>query len=107
MTLRLSRFAHRALIRALWLGLLLGLLTSFSTLALAQPGQPERGDNQEQAELSAAQAAQLVKQRYGGKIIKVQSQNKPQGKIYRVQLLQDSGRMRNVRVDARSGAILN
>jgi len=107
MTLRLSRLAHRSLIGALWLGLLLGLLTSFSAVTLAQEGQQRRGDNQEQAELSAAQAAQRVKQRYGGKIIKVQAQNNPQGKIYRVQLLQDSGRMRNVRVDARSGAILN
>lgn len=102
-----NQLANRALIRALLLGLFLGLLTSLSGLTLAQGNQQGRNGGQEQAELSAAQAARLVKQRYGGKIIKVQAQKSPRGKVYRVQLLQNSGRMRNIRVDASNGAILN
>ena len=107
MALITSLLANRALPRALLLGLFVSLFTLSSGPAAAQGSQQGRGSNQQQAELSAAQAARLVKQRYGGKIIKVQARNSSQGKVYRVQLLQDSGRMRNVRVDARSGAILN
>lgn len=110
MALMNNQRAGRGSIGSLFFGLLLGLIVLGAGMAQAQGNRNQAGRSdarQEQATLSPAQAAQRVQQQYGGKIIKVQARNSSQGKVYRVQLLQDSGRMRNIRVDAHSGAILN
>jgi len=52
---------------------------------------------------SAQQAAKIVKNRYGGKVLKVQTVNKGQG--YRVRLLKKDGHVITVTVDAKSGRI--
>ena len=54
---------------------------------------------------NAQQAAQLVKNRRGGKILKV-SRKKDNGRIgYRVKFIKKDGRIRSVLVDAHSGRI--
>ncbi len=54
---------------------------------------------------NAQQAARLVKNRRGGKILKV-SRNKYNGRIaYRVKFIKKDGRIRSVMVDAHSGQI--
>jgi len=52
---------------------------------------------------SAQQAAKIVKNRYGGKVLKVQTVNKGQG--YRVRLLKKNGHVVTVTVDAKSGRV--
>ncbi len=54
---------------------------------------------------NAQQAARLVKNRRGGKILKV-SRNKQNGRIaYRVKFIKKDGRIQSVMVDAHSGQI--
>lgn len=57
--------------------------------------------------ISASQAAELVKQQYGGKVMNVQTRQSHDGVVYSVKILQSSGHMRTVNVDGQSGAILN
>lgn len=45
---------------------------------------------------SAAEAARIAKQRYGGKILSVSEQKTDSGKRYRVKLLLDNGRVKTV-----------
>ena len=52
---------------------------------------------------SAQQAAKIVKNRYGGKVLKVQTVNKGQG--YRVRILKKNGHVVTVTVDAKSGRV--
>ncbi len=67
---------------------------------------PERRDEQ-RARISAAQAANIVEQRYGGKVMGVQTRQGRNGVVYSVKILQSSGHMRTVNVDGQTGAILN
>ena len=55
---------------------------------------------------SSQQAAQLVKNRYGGKVLKVVRQNVNGNTGYRVKLLKGNGQVISVLVDAYSGQIL-
>jgi uncharacterized membrane protein YkoI len=93
--------------------LLLGLLVS-SLDVNANPreqregrGQSEQRQQSAGARISAAQAAATVEQRYGGKIISVQTRQANGRVIYSVKILQSSGHMRTVQVDGQTGAILN
>lgn len=89
------------------------LFTSFASQAnprmneRQQREQPERRQEQARARISAAQAAALVEQRYGGKVMGVQTRQSGGGVVYSVKILQSSGHMRTVNVDGQSGAILN
>ncbi|WP_235369967.1 PepSY domain-containing protein [Shewanella sp. ECSMB14102] len=84
------------------------------SLAFAQPlhagpfAKPERTTQAQEAKLkvrSGDEAARLVKQAYGGKVLRVQSVKGNGNPGYRVKLLQDSGRIVYVSVDARSGRL--
>lgn len=61
---------------------------------------------QSEERISASQAAAIVQEHYGGKVLKVQSTQKNGRVIYRVKILLDNGRVRNVGVDAQSGRLL-
>ncbi|WP_448548587.1 PepSY domain-containing protein [Thalassotalea fusca] len=54
---------------------------------------------------SAQQAAQIVKQRYGGKVLKVQRKQLNGNTGYRVKLLKANGQVVSVTVDAATGRI--
>jgi len=54
---------------------------------------------------SAQQAAQIVKQRYGGKVLKVQRKQVNGKTGYRVKLLKANGQVVSVTVDATTGRI--
>ena len=56
-----------------------------------------------QAEISADRAAAIARDATGGRVLKVQRK----GKVYQVRVLLDGERVRNVKVDARSGRVLN
>ncbi|MEX1032258.1 MAG: PepSY domain-containing protein [Cellvibrionaceae bacterium] len=45
---------------------------------------------------SAAEAARIAQRRYGGKILKVETERTDDGVRYRVKILQDDGRVRTV-----------
>ena len=53
--------------------------------------------------MSREQAAQHVQQHYGGKILDIQPLQTGQGPAYRVKLLQPSGRVKLMLIDARDG----
>lgn len=55
----------------------------------------------QQGSLSAQQAADIAQKKYGGRVLKI----KPDGKVYRIKLLLDSGRVIQVTVDANSGKL--
>ena len=54
---------------------------------------------------SPQQAAQLVKQRYGGKVLKVQRTQVNGNSGYRVKLLKANGQITSYSVDAKTGRI--
>ena len=88
------------------------LLSSFPGHANQRDGreqrdQPDRRQEQPRARVSASQAAALVEQHYGGRVMNVQTRQTNGGVIYSVKILQSSGHMRTVNVDGQSGAILN
>ncbi|MCW8195310.1 hypothetical protein F6455_10980 [Proteobacteria bacterium 005FR1] len=47
---------------------------------------------------SAAEAARIAKQRYGGKILKVDAVRTGDGVLYRVKILMDNGRVKTVTI---------
>ena len=55
--------------------------------------------------LSAQQAARLVKNKFGGKLLKVSNSGTKSNPSYRVKLLKDNGHVISVNVDAKSGRI--
>ncbi|WP_347332028.1 PepSY domain-containing protein [Marinimicrobium locisalis] len=61
---------------------------------------------QAEARLSPAQAAALVRKKVGGKVLKVSTLERGGRVIYRVKILQESGRIRTISVDGQSGKVL-
>jgi uncharacterized membrane protein YkoI len=55
--------------------------------------------------ISAQQAARLVKSKYGGKVLKVNSSGSKKNPSYRVKLLKKNGHVISVNVDAKSGRV--
>ena len=55
------------------------------------------------AEISSDGAASIARKSTGGRVLKVQRK----GDVYQVRVLLDGERVRNVKVDARSGKVLN
>jgi len=55
--------------------------------------------------LSAQQAARIVKNKFGGKVLKVSSSGSKTKPSYRVKLLKDNGHVVSVNVDAQSGRV--
>lgn len=80
--------------------------------AVAQPGasyqlaQNSTG-TEARAKIKPAQAASIAKKSYGGKVMSIDMQTRDGRVIYRVKLLQENGRLRSVRVDGRTGKILD
>lgn len=56
-----------------------------------------------QADISADRAASIARDKTGGRVLKVERK----GSVYQVRVLLDGERVRNVRVDARTGRVLN
>lgn len=73
-----------------------------SSYQLAQNAQGKEA----QAQIKPARAAAIAKKRYGGKVMSIDSRKHDGRVIYRIKLLQEDGRLRNVRVDGRTGKIL-
>tara|TARA_R110000744_G_scaffold96621_2_gene186710 strand:+ start:132 stop:440 length:309 start_codon:yes stop_codon:yes gene_type:complete len=55
--------------------------------------------------ISAQQAARIVKNKFGGKVLKVNNSGSKKNPSYRVKLLKDNGHVISVNVDAQSGRI--
>ena len=94
--------------RWLIIALLTMTLGSLHSTASAEPRR-DKGSQEERprARISASQAAAIVQQRYGGKVMTVSTRQSGNGVIYGVKILQNSGHMRTVNVDGQTGAILN
>ena len=94
--------------RWLIIALLTMTLGSLHSTASAEPRR-DKGSQEERprARISASQAAAIVQQRYGGKVMNVSTRQSGNGVIYGVKILQNSGHMRTVNVDGQTGAILN
>ncbi|WP_152521659.1 PepSY domain-containing protein [Marinimicrobium sp. LS-A18] len=61
---------------------------------------------QAESRVSASRAAAIVQKRYGGKVLKVDTQNRGGRVVHRIKILQDNGRISTVMVDGQSGQIL-
>jgi uncharacterized membrane protein YkoI len=83
-------------------------LTAAGFLAAAPAhGGPHKGRSNgaesSQAVISADRAAAIARSATGGRVLNVQRR----GAVYRVRVLLDGERVRNVSVDARTGRVLN
>lgn len=76
------------------------------TNASYQLAQNPQG-NEAQAQIKPARAAAIAQKRYGGKVMSIDSRTHNGRVIYRVKLLQEDGRLRHVRVDGRTGKVLD
>lgn len=56
--------------------------------------------------LSMDQAVQMVEQRYHARVVRAQTQNEEGRTVYVLRLLNDSGKVWTVRVNAANGAVL-
>ncbi len=101
----------RALSLSCCLTLLLALpLLSPSADARAQASFQLAQNNQDaeaRAQIKPNRAAAIAKKHYGGKVMSIDARERDGRVIYRVKLLQDDGRLRQVRVDGRTGRILD
>lgn len=59
----------------------------------------------EQELIGEQRAASIVKEHFGGRVLKVQFVSDNGGAAYRVKILNESGRVKSVLVDARSGEL--
>jgi uncharacterized membrane protein YkoI len=57
--------------------------------------------------ISKQQAIAVVKDNFGGKVLKAKLLESPSGRFYSVKLLTKKGRVKQVSVDSRTGDILN
>ena len=78
--------------------------------AFARPHGNERGDRQEKAErprarISVDQAVSMAERRYNARVVKVESREDGDRVIYVLRLLNDSGRVWTVKVDAITGSM--
>ncbi len=92
-------------------GLLIALLLlGGAPLSLTANAAPQSAHTllvaQSESRVSASHAAAIVQKQYGGKILKVDSQNRGGRIVHRVKILQDNGRIRTLSVDGQSGQIL-
>jgi uncharacterized membrane protein YkoI len=63
------------------------------------------GQSRNAKSLSAQQAARIVKNKFGGKVLKVHNRGSKKSPSYRVKLLKDNGHVISVNVDGRSGQV--
>lgn len=56
-----------------------------------------------EANVSQAKAAAIAKSKFGGKVLSVSKQNSNGKTVYKVKLLQDSGRVKIVTIDGTTG----
>lgn len=57
------------------------------------------------AQIAAADAAEIVRRQYGGRVMGVETRQRDGRVIYQVRILQKDGRMRTINVDGHSGKI--
>jgi uncharacterized membrane protein YkoI len=99
--------------KLLLIALLLLSLLAVSTASQANNQRPEsrqenmRQQPQQRTALSAAEAADRVQRQIGGKVMGVQTRQSNGTTVYSVKILQSSGHMRTVNVNAQTGAIMN
>ncbi|WP_111641003.1 PepSY domain-containing protein [Marinimicrobium alkaliphilum] len=69
--------------------------------------QQENRQQVNRGRISSAEAATIVRQRFGGEVMNVSTRQEGNITVYRVKILQSSGHMRTVSVNAETGAIMN
>lgn len=107
---RLSRHRRRRWQALLFVGLL-GAPLILGTLALTSPSLTASGLTPwtlaQASQVSASEAARIVQEHFGGRVLNVDTRVREGRPVYRVKILQDNGRIRSVLVDPQSGRILN
>lgn len=95
--------------KLLFIALLWCSLLAVSSVSQAS-NQPQHESVRQQSQgvaLSAAEAADRVQRQFGGKVMGVQTRQSNGITVYSVKILQSSGHMRTVNVNAHTGAIMN
>ena len=80
------------------------------TAAAAPPAQPAMSTRQQSvpsadSEISMDQAVRMVEQKYGARVVKAESQRDNGRTVYVLRLLDESGKVWTVHVDAASGTV--
>lgn len=85
--------------RTVFLLLFLLMAVDVSLPVQAAAGAPIKyAKEKQQGAGSAAEAADIARQRYGGEVLKVQTLGEGKNRRYRVRLLTDDGRVREVTI---------
>lgn len=88
--------------------LLLSVAVGPASVAHAQPASASNQSGRAAgAQIAGADAAEIVRQRYGGRVMGVNTRQQDGRIIYQVRILQDDGRMRTINVDGQTGKISN
>lgn len=77
--------------------ILLSVLILFTHSLAAEPASQQ---------ITKQQAISVVKDNYGGKVLKIDLVESPKASFYKVKLLTNQGRVKQVRIDSRTGKIL-
>jgi uncharacterized protein YpmB len=86
--------------------LVLGLLYSAQSMAFYQGSPNGNSSKSAKSEITSRQAAQIVKSRFGGKVLKVTRSKSANHPVYRVKLVKDNGHVISVSVDGKTGRII-
>lgn len=72
--------------------------------------EPPAGQGRRQGSsrrISLDEAATMVRERFGGRVIRAETLRTDERLVHRIRILQDSGRVRTVDVDAETGRVID
>lgn len=84
-------------VKKIMASILLSFLILFTHSLTAEPASQQ---------ITKQQAISVVKDNFGGKVLKIDLVENPKASFYKVKLLTNQGRVKQVRVDSRTGNIL-
>ena len=85
-------------VKKIMISILLSLVMTFSHNIAAESASKA---------ITKQQAISVAKENFGGKVLSIKWVNKPKASFYKVKLLSKEGRVKQLRVDSRTGEILN
>jgi uncharacterized membrane protein YkoI len=69
------------------------------------PGNSLQAQLPQRRQLTLAEAIQLAQSRYPGRVVRAQTVQQGNGAVHEIRIISNDGRVHNVTVDARTGAV--
>src|SRR5262245_42564593 len=79
---------------------------AFSTGASFAPDEGPTARTMQRGGISLAQATAIAQSRYGGRVVRAETVMNGDRVVHEIRILGDDGRVRTVRIDAQTGAVL-